>query len=179
MIILGLDPGTTQTGWALLEGKCVLESGTNDNNDVIRWVRHGQHADELAIEMIHNMGMPIGRETLETVVWIGRFYEAWGGPTPRLLYRSTIKLHLCGSARAKDPSIRQSLIDRLGPVGTVKSPGPCHGVKTHAWSALAVAFVARDSTHDDSWKAVDYASGELLPKPPAGVLKHTINQRTP
>ena len=63
-------------------------------------------------------------------------------PAVRLVYRKDVKLHLCGSPRAKDPNIRQALLDKLGPVGTKRQPGPCYGVKSHAWAALGVAVTA-------------------------------------
>jgi len=58
------------------------------------------------------------------------------------VYRKEVKIYLCGSMKAKDPNIRQALIDRLGDPGTKKNPGPTYGVKSHAWSALAVAVTA-------------------------------------
>jgi hypothetical protein len=76
-------------------------------------------------------------------VWIGRFVEAWRG-SYTLMFRREVKLHLCGQARAKDPNVRQALIDRFGPgrekaIGTKKQPGPLYGVSADVWSALAVA----------------------------------------
>jgi hypothetical protein len=53
-----------------------------------------------------------------------------------------VKMHLCGNQQAKDKNIRQALLDKVGPVGVKKTPGPCYGVKSHAWSALAVAVTA-------------------------------------
>ena len=38
--------------------------------------------------------------------------------------RSAVKLHQCGSNRAKDANVRQALIDKMGPPGTKKAPGP-------------------------------------------------------
>ena len=61
-----------------------------------------------------------------------------------LCYRKDIKLHLCGTTKARDPNVRQALIDRLGKPGTKKNPGPTYGVSSHAWSALAVAVYASD-----------------------------------
>ena len=97
----------------------------------------------LAIEMIASYGMAVGREVFETCVWIGRFKQAYPDPDAvKLVYRKDVKLHLCGSARAKDANIRQALIDKLGPVGTKKAPGPLYGVTSHAWAAVAVAVTA-------------------------------------
>ena len=143
MRILSLDPGPEQTGWCLFEDGAVVDSGTDPNHDVIVWVQHGQHADLLAIEMIAAMGMSVGASVFETVRWIGRYQQAWRDPDAvRLVFRHEVKQHLCGNQRAKDPNVRQALIDRLGAPGTKKAPGGTYGVKTHAWSALAVAVTA-------------------------------------
>jgi len=142
-MIFAIDPGTTQSGWALLEGAKVIDSGVSDNHDLLRWVQDGQGADALAIEMVASYGMAVGREVFETVRWIGRFQQAWRHPEAvQLVYRKDVKLHLCGDTRAKDPNIRQALLDQLGPPGTKKEPGNTYGVKSHAWSALAVAVTA-------------------------------------
>lgn len=142
-VTFGIDPGTVQSGWVLLENGKVLDSGVDDNHDLLTWVKHGQHADLLAIEMIANMGMAVGKSTFDTVRWIGRFQQAWRDPDAvRFVYRHEVKQHLCGTQRAKDPNVRQALLDKIGLQGTKKSPGPTHGVKSHAWSALAVAVTA-------------------------------------
>jgi hypothetical protein len=80
------------------------------------------------------------------VRWIGRFQQAWRDPEEvRLVYRREVKLHLCGSMKAKDANVWQALIDKLGPVGTKACPGPLYGVKSHARSALAVAVTAAET----------------------------------
>lgn len=142
--ILAIDPGTTESGWCLLEDKRVRQSGVLANT-VVRGLYAMQH-DVLAIEMVASYGMPVGREVFETCVWVGRFQQAWRSPDAvRLIYRRDVKLHLCGQPRAKDPHIRQALIDKLGPVGTKKHPGPLYGVKSHAWAAVAVAVTALET----------------------------------
>jgi hypothetical protein len=139
-MILALDPGTTESGWVLFDGTTVADSGVSDNHDVLRWVQAGQDAELLAIEMIANMGMAVGKSTFDTVRWIGRFQQAWREPEAvRFVFRHQVKQHLCGSQRAKDPNIRQALLDAIGPQGTKSKPGPTYGVKSHAWAALAVA----------------------------------------
>jgi len=143
MITFAIDPGPKQSGWVLFDGKTVLDSGVADNHDVLRWVQAGPVADQLAIEMIAGMGMTVGQETFETVRWIGRFQQAWREPERvRLVYRRHVKQELCGNQQAKDKNIRQALLDRVGPQGVKKAPGPTYGVSTHAWSALAVAVTA-------------------------------------
>jgi hypothetical protein len=149
-MILAIDPGTEQSGWVRYEGMRVLDCGVMPNRDVLDMIHDGGF-DEMAIEMIASYGMAVGREVFETCVWIGRMVEAFRDPDAvRLVYRKDVKLHLCGSPKAKDPNIRQALLDlfpRTGggktpQIGTKSQPGPLYGVSSHAWAALAVAVTA-------------------------------------
>lgn len=142
--ILAIDPGTTESGWCLLDRDIVVTSGVMPNAEVVAMLAVGSKGPyTLAIEMIASYGMAVGREVFETCVWIGRFTQAWHSPEAvKLVYRRDVKLHLCGSPRAKDANIRQALLDLLGPQGTKKQPGPTYGVKSHAWAALGVAVTA-------------------------------------
>jgi hypothetical protein len=57
--------------------------------------------------------------------------------------RRQVKLHLCGSMKAKDANIRQAILDRFGgsaAIGLKKTPGPLYGVKGHEFAALGVAL---------------------------------------
>lgn len=158
-MILAIDPGTDQSGWVkLLRDGTVVKFGITDNEELIATLDRTTHpfareVDLLAIEMIASFGMPVGAETFETCVWIGRFIERNHGDCNRSyakVYRKDVKLHLCQSPRAKDAMIRQALIDRYGPgkdkaIGTKKSPGPLYGIKSHAWAALAVGCYAIDN----------------------------------
>lgn len=141
--VLALDPGTTETGWChFFDGK-ICTSGIAENAKIIDMIQFDfDDTNDVAIEMVACYGMPVGKEVFDTCVWIGRFYETalryrLNGAT--LIYRRDVKMHLCGSARAKDGNIRQALIDKIGPQGIKKAPGPTYGVKSHAWAALAVA----------------------------------------
>jgi hypothetical protein len=147
--VLAIDPGTTHSGWCTWDGTRVLDSDNTANEGLAAILRGGEIGyDLLAVEMIQNMGRPAGKTLFETAVWIGRFIEAagFGSTAPhRLIYRTNVKLHLCGTSRAKDPHIRQRLIDLYGPVGTKKSKGPLYGVRSHVWSALAIAVTASET----------------------------------
>lgn len=151
--VLAIDPGTEQSGWCLYHpsGR-VLGSGVKPNDIMLMEIRYS-HAESLAIEMIASYGMPVGREVFETVVWIGRFQQVWRNPEAvQLTYRRDVKLHLCGTSKAKDANIRQALLDRFPrtgggktpQVGTKAAPGPLYGVSTHAWAALGVAVLVTD-----------------------------------
>lgn len=152
MKYLAIDPGTTESGWVLYENGKLHGSGVLPNSGMLRSVSTFQPGDiTLAIEMIASYGMAVGREVFETCVWIGRFKQAWFEPeSVQLVYRKDVKLHLCGTPRAKDPNVRQALIDlypatgggKVPQIGTKSSPGPLFGVSSHAWPALGVAVTA-------------------------------------
>ncbi|MCA8018094.1 hypothetical protein [Burkholderia metallica] len=153
MLILAIDPGTTQSGWCEYEADThrVLDSGVFPNAELLARLERPSRADALSIEMIASYGMAVGREVFETCVWIGRFQQAWRDPDAvRLIYRRDVKLHLCGTTQAKDPNVRQAIIDlfpRVGggktpQIGTKSQPGPLYGVSSHAWPALGVALTS-------------------------------------
>lgn len=153
-VILGIDPGTEKSGWCLYDGERVIGSGV-DANQKLLYGLNDMGADELAIERIQGYGMVVGREVFETCEMVGRLAQAWKGSLPAsLIYRRDIKIHLCGVSSAKDANVRQALLDRFErsgggktpQVGTKSLPGPLYGVSSHAWSALAVAVVARSLT---------------------------------
>lgn len=149
--ILAIDPGTKESGWVIYRDGKVSDSGVDTNEDLLQVVSHIHRTGvpRLAIEMVASYGMAVGKEVFETVRWIGRMQQAWFEPEEvKLIYRKDVKLHLCGSPKAKDTNIRQALIDKFGgpeAIGNKKNPGPLHGVKSHAWAALAVAVTALEA----------------------------------
>jgi len=149
--IIAIDPGSTHSAWICWnkEEKVIIENNYFTNEELERRVKSRPFHSDVAIEMIACYGMAVGAETFDTCRWIGRFEAAFlsQGITPRFVYRKDIKMALCQSMRAKDANIRQALIDKLGPVGTKKKPGPLYGVSKHAWAALAVAIYDEDTRH--------------------------------
>jgi hypothetical protein len=147
--LLSIDPGTDKSGWVILEDGRVSNSDVSPNAGVLELVSRWKEG--LAIEMIAGMGMAVGQTTFDTCVWIGRFQQAYFQPDAvQFVYRRDVKLHLCGNSSAKDPNIRQALLDmfpRTGggktpQIGIKSAPGPLYGISSHAWSALAVAVTA-------------------------------------
>lgn len=149
MRVLGVDPGTREShivSYLSSTGRVEFSwSGTNEKAKVIvrGWAAEGA---QVAIESMDARGMRLGQETLDTLIWIGRFQEASGGV---LVRRSEVKLHLCGTMKADDAAIRLVLCDRLGKPGTKKNPGPTFGCAGHLWQALAVAV-----TYAEKYNAV-------------------------
>ena len=170
--ILGLDPGSTHTGWALIESDCsIVDFDKTENNallDVLwyghvppgkrnatydEWPTMGQEIPRRSVvEMVASYGMAVGASVFETCVWIGRFQEAIAaiGYDPELVYRKDVKLHHCGVTRAKDANIRQALIDRFGGgasnggKGSKANPGWFWGMTADAWQACALAVYIAD-----------------------------------
>ena len=139
---IAIDPGTTHSAFVQFHNGKIVDHGHIPNAEM-RQVLIGREYTRCAIEMIASYGMAVGKEVFETCVWIGRFIEVARTET-RLVYRRDVKLHLCHSPRAKDANVRQALIDRLGPQGTKKNPGPTYGMRSHLWAALAVGVYAGD-----------------------------------
>lgn len=151
MIVLAIDPGPQESGWATWNGSEIGDSGVSSNEEVLAWLwhhpAHTAHGNVLvAIEMIRSYGMAVGASVFDTCVWVGRFQQcAVSSSKPvKLCYRTDVKLHICKSPKAKDANVRQALLDQIGPQGRKAAPGPTYGVRSHAWAALAVAVYAHD-----------------------------------
>lgn len=146
MTILAIDPGTTQSAWVVWADGSVSNHAIEPNAELLDRLRQRRGAigwaDVAVIEQMASYGMPVGAEVFETVRWAGRFEEALH-PTPVYqLPRRNVKLHLCGSARAKDANVRQALLDKFGgkaAVGVKAHPGVLYGIHGDLWAALGVA----------------------------------------
>lgn len=148
MNLLAIDPGTTESGFVEFRDGRVSNPAVWPNELLIERLSDGGADDRLCIEMIASYGMPVGLETFQTCLWIGRFMEHWKistGQNATLVYRRDVKLHLCGTVRAKDANIRQALIDKFGPPGTKSNPGKTYGLKSHLWAALALAVYVNET----------------------------------
>jgi len=174
-LIMAVDPGPQQSAYVTVQpnpnavgGLQIVEFCIGDNANIRADIwQFASPLDNrrLVIEQIASMGMSVGAETFETCVWTGRFmetFEAGSQTTAHRIPRVPIKVHLCGTAKAKDANVRQALIDRFGGssalqkakaakvnrhgaviVPTVKA-GPLAGISSHCWAALAVACVYVD-----------------------------------
>lgn len=150
---LAIDPGPEQSAWLVhdsADGE-IRSFGIWSNELLIGLFRDHSLSDDVtrvAIEKVESFGMAVGAEVFETVFWSGRFAEAARPLLVERIGRKAIKLHLCGSARAKDPNIRAALLDRYGgraAIGVKAKAGPLYGISKDVWSALAVAVTAADT----------------------------------
>ena len=142
MKIIAVDPGTERSAMILWDGRKIHMARILSNPDTRDQIYgFGAPKPMLFIEQIECYGMVMGQTTLETVFWSGRFAEAainCGIEVGRMVRRD-IKLHHCGSMRAKDSNVRRALIDKYGPPGTKKKPGATYGLKADLWQAFALA----------------------------------------
>jgi len=101
------------------------------------------------IEQVASMGMPVGASVFETVFWSGRFCQAWSKPFHRMK-REVVKMHLCGSMRAKDSNIIQALKDRFEPdLRPRQRPKTIlRGLKGDLWQAFALAVTWVDRSEE-------------------------------
>jgi hypothetical protein len=147
--MLAIDPGTTESAFvAYVPSSGIIAHGKMPNAELLELLPslRAKGGPDVAVEMIASYGMAVGREVFETCLWVGRFIERLQPAPVRLIYRLQVKSHLCHSQKAKDANIRQALIDKLGPPGTKKKPGPTYGISGDTWAALAVAVTACETS---------------------------------
>jgi len=160
MRILAIDPGNTESGYALIDSiTCQpLSVGKITNYQLRNRINNRDfgHIDHVSIEMIASYGMAVGKEVFETCVWIGRYLEIiFLDSTVDLVYRRDVKLHHCHSSKAKDSNVVQALIDRFASgvrnhgKGTIDAPGWFYGFKADIWQAYALAVYTADTTGAD------------------------------
>jgi hypothetical protein len=156
--VIAIDPGPTESGVCVIDTHYYrpLYVAKVDNHFVLDRVKGFFAAFKVGavIEMIghYGTGMPAGKEVFDTCVWIGRFIEQFltDSESVQTLPRTTVKLHLCGTPRAKDPNVTQALVDRFAPLkpnygkGTKKEPGWFYGFSADMWAAYALGVTYID-----------------------------------
>lgn len=166
-VILGIDPGTTETGWIVwdVDSRSIVPvyedtkiqwnrpklMGKDKNEFLLEafeeLVTRGI-VDHCAMEFMSSYGKRVGNSVFKTCVWIGRFIqEIQRGTTPggspvkvyEIYRKKDVCPWICRDTRAKDKDVRAALINRYGPPGTKAKPGRLYGVSKDIWSALAIA----------------------------------------
>lgn len=153
MRIIAIDPGNKQSAMVIIDADTLrpLEMHLMPNEDLQMYIKclRCDETDRAAIEMLQSYGMPIGRDVLDTAVWIGRFFETLKRKMyyePDYVYRKDEKTHICQDSRAKDTNIRQALINRFCThdfkfgKGTKDDPDWFTGFRKDMWAAYAVGL---------------------------------------
>jgi hypothetical protein len=153
---IGIDPGTTHSGWARIGEKSVW-GGVDDNGAILGriavdwledWLDCVGPRPIIAIERLRGSGRAVGFETIQTIEWVGRFVEAHNqatGQLPLLLTRHEVlkALGLTRGTGTADSRVRAKMVEIYGEPGSKSKPGATYGITGHAWQALAVAHVAK------------------------------------
>ena len=154
MIITAIDPGTTESGIVVCDGVNRPTTKTKTTNiSVINWLRNNVfRPDVVVIEEINPYTM--GKTTRDTILWSGRFQEAFESRGGKVIYlsRNQVRQALCGSAGSKinDTVIKQALVDRFAygeknfGKGAKKEPGFFYGFNADIWQAFALAIAYAD-----------------------------------
>jgi hypothetical protein len=126
--LLALDPGSEKTAWLLFDGGEPVEWGHDDNGLLRAWMigtpPFAPPDTLLAVEYMRPRGMPTSQEEMDTMFELGRMVQAWGREW-KPVSRHEVKMHICGSARANDATIRAALIDRFGGASAIAPEGKC------------------------------------------------------
>lgn len=104
----------------------------------------------VVIERVACYGMSVGAEVFDTVFFSGQLAQRLRRLAVNRVERRVVKMHLCGTMRAKDSNIIQALKDRFGDKGTKPNPGFFYGFSKDIWQAfaLAVAWVDMQEPHE-------------------------------
>ena len=112
----------------------------------------------VVVEDIRNSyGNSIDNTTVRTIKNIGRleFLLDRLGLEYAMMPRIDVKMTLLGRAAAKDAEVSARVREIVSTItgveesalkGRKKDPGPCYGMKSHSWQALALALAARWAT---------------------------------
>jgi hypothetical protein len=157
--ITAIDPGTTESGIIHWQGEKPYGFGKFKNEDILDELREPDiNGNELVIEEINPYTM--GKSTRDTILWSGRFQEAWEskGRTVHYIPRTKVRQILCGNGGPKitDSVITQALVDRFAygqnnfGKGTKKKPGFFYGFKKDVWQAFALAVAYVDIISEDT-----------------------------
>lgn len=158
--ILAIDPGSRESAYVELVGDRVLQRAKVSNMELLSMLRGYEPRGPLVVEMMAPYGRIVGRDVFRTLLWTGRYLEAWRG-TARLLERREVKKALglqIGHRGSTDADVRAALIQRWGGKAgkRQKAPDALVGVTKDIWAALAVA-VAWQELHGEAFAAVEEA----------------------
>lgn len=160
--ILGIDPGTTQSGFVVFNAKenIPVYSGKFNNQEVLQLIFDMSIFYPQNVTVVIERFAPqsnIGMSTVTSIHWAGRFYECAVEhyfPVYRI-YRRDIKKHLLGkfdkSKGSADSQIRKELVKRFAKFdfkngkGSKDNPDTLYGFShSDTYSALAVVVAYLD-----------------------------------
>lgn len=130
-LILGIDPGTTESGICLIEAKGfdrpnIVRADKIGNSDVKELIWQERKRIEVVIEGMANQSRAFGHSSIETCYYIGRLLEFCFGFTesvPVTLYkRHEYGRFFVNSGLLKDATLRAALETIWGPSAKKNDP---------------------------------------------------------
>lgn len=136
-LVVGIDPGTKQSAFVAWDGDYIRDVATMENPKVAKYLRSIDRDACVCIENIEPYGLVVGKEVLETMFWIGRFFQVArdtvGPKQVSRLPRRAVKKHL-RIGKGGDKEVRAALIRQLE-----HHPIDWHDLKSHQFAALGIA----------------------------------------
>lgn len=115
-LVLGIDPGPTESAYALVGPDFRVREAEKVGNDHLAAWLSTQRPVEVAIESIQSYGMAVGRSVFDTCFMIGRLIQVCiDHRIPYALYpRPEYTRRICGVGKVNDAVLRQALLLRFG-----------------------------------------------------------------
>lgn len=138
-LVIGIDPGTTQSAFVAWNGDTIDGLGYEPNPKLAKYLRGIDSQTCVVFESVTHYGQAVGRTTFQTVFWTGRLFQVArdtvGPYQVSRLPRSAVKKHLRLDQTANDKNVREAVIRLLG-----RDPRDYYNLKSHQWQALALAI---------------------------------------
>lgn len=133
--ILGIDPGSTKSGWILLEDQIPKQWGWDENHKVAAKVKALSNKTMLAVEYMHPRGQLMSKDALATMFELGRMTASIVDQKDiHKIDRKDVKMYLLGRANGTDPMIRQTIIDLYGGDAVAIGGRKCPRCKGKGWN---------------------------------------------
>lgn len=145
-MILGIDPGTTESAFAVVTADySVHQAHKLINAELLTILKRISYADAVAVESMQSYGQIVGRAIFETCFMIGRILQVCDDRgLPVFLYpRPEYARSLCGSQKINDAILRRALLMRFGGDKKGEPLNELRG-ETDKRSAFAVAVYHMD-----------------------------------
>ncbi|MFA6509966.1 MAG: hypothetical protein WCV62_05875 [Candidatus Peribacteraceae bacterium] len=125
MLILGIDPGPTESAYCYVTAEQTVDATNKVGNEgLIEMVRSSASSTgHVALESIQSYGMAVGREVFDTCFMIGRLIQVCKdlGLPYTLIPRPEYTRRICGAGKVNDAILRQALELRFGGYGEIVS----------------------------------------------------------
>lgn len=160
MKLLAVDPGKTIGFVLFVGGEPRLMGELSDYRKLSQDTDLVYMLDAVCIETIVPYSQQLQQDVINTCMQIGGIADRFRQQQipVYMVTRPEVKRHLFGKQSGTDAEVRRAVLERLGEVGTKKTPGPCYGMKGHMFAAAAVGILAIDQLAGDRGEGKKFAA---------------------